>query len=120
MDIGKIINERRNELGMTLEELGEKVGVTKSTVKKWESGYIKNMRRDKIELLANTLKLSPVTFITGEIHPITQSDKQQRKTPEKNYALSEGEEYLLELFRKIPDDKKQLAIEMLKAALQAK
>lgn len=71
MEIGAIITARRTELGMTLEELGEKVGVTKSTVKKWESGFIKNMGRDKIQLLSKALNLSPITFITGEIHPLT-------------------------------------------------
>ena len=67
MDIGSIIRSRRLELGLTLEEVGSYVGVGKSTVKKWESGYIKNIKRDKIALLAEVLKLSPLTFITGEI-----------------------------------------------------
>lgn len=44
---------------MTLEEVGKKVGVGKSTVRKWESGDIKNMRRDKIALLAAALGVSP-------------------------------------------------------------
>ena len=34
MNIGKIIEERRKELGLTLEEVGNAVGVSKSTVKK--------------------------------------------------------------------------------------
>ena len=57
------IAERRKELGFTLEELGRMVGVSKSTVKKWESGYIKNMRRDKIVLLAKALKVSPMDIL---------------------------------------------------------
>ncbi|MGN0620231.1 MAG: LexA family protein [Porcipelethomonas sp.] len=67
MDIGKIINQRRTELNLTLEEVGNAVGVSKSTVKKWEDGYISNMKRDKISQLANVLKLNPVTLVTGEI-----------------------------------------------------
>ena len=66
MDIGKIINKRRLELGLTLEEVGNFVGVSKSTVKKWEDGFISNMKRDKIAKLAKILKMNPVTFITGE------------------------------------------------------
>ena len=66
MDIGKMINQRRTELKLTLEQLGQAVGVGKSTVKKWEDGYISNMRRDKIALLAKVLKMNPVSFITGE------------------------------------------------------
>lgn len=66
MDIGKMINQRRTELKLTLEQVGQAVGVGKSTVKKWEDGYISNMRRDKIALLAKVLKMNPVSFITGE------------------------------------------------------
>lgn len=64
-DIGKIIHSRRLSLGLTLEEVGQAVGVGKSTVKKWEDGFISNMKRDKIALLAEVLQVSPVTFITG-------------------------------------------------------
>lgn len=70
MDIGKIIYNRRMELGLTLEEVGAYVGVGKSTVKKWESGFIENMKRDKIALLGEILKLNPLTFITGEVEPL--------------------------------------------------
>ncbi|MDY4812787.1 MAG: helix-turn-helix domain-containing protein, partial [Ruminococcus sp.] len=66
MEISKLISDRRKELGLTLEEVGKIVGVSKSTVKKWEDGYISNMKRDKIALLAKALKLNPVVLITGE------------------------------------------------------
>lgn len=67
MDIGKRIRDRRLELNLTLEEVGNAVGVNKSTVKKWEDGYISNMHRDRIDALAKVLKISPVSLITGEI-----------------------------------------------------
>ncbi len=67
MEIGRIINERRIELGLTLEEIGNYVGVGKSTVKKWETGFIENMRRDKIKLLSHILNVSPLTFIYDEL-----------------------------------------------------
>lgn len=66
MEIGQLINNRRTELGLTLEEVGNAVGVSKSTVKKWEDGFISNMKRDKIAKLAQVLKLNPVSLITGE------------------------------------------------------
>ena len=37
---------------MTLEEVGNIVGVGKSTVRKWETGDIANMKIDKVTLLA--------------------------------------------------------------------
>ena len=57
------IEQRRKELGLTLEQVGKAVGVSKSTVKKWETGYINNMKRDKIALLAKVLQVSPLEFI---------------------------------------------------------
>lgn len=66
MNIGDKIAARRKELGLTLEQVGNFVGVSKSTVKKWETGYIANMRRDKIALLAKILQMSPTDFITEE------------------------------------------------------
>lgn len=62
--IGKIIHDRRIKLGLTLEELGDACGVSKSTVLKWESGNISNMRRDKIGLLAKALHVSPAYLIS--------------------------------------------------------
>lgn len=66
MGIGKLIETRRKELGLTLEQVGSYVGVSKSTVRKWETGYIANMKRDKISLLAKVLQISPSQFISCE------------------------------------------------------
>lgn len=38
------LKSRRLELGMTLEDVGDYVGVGKSTVRKWENGMIDNMK----------------------------------------------------------------------------
>lgn len=64
MDIGRKINRLRTEKGMTLEELGDKVGVGKSTVRKWEKGIIANMKRDKILKVAEALETSP-SYLMG-------------------------------------------------------
>ena len=62
--LGAKIKARREELGMTLEEVGKLVGVGKSTVRKWETGMIVNMRQDKIAALAKALEVSPA-FLMG-------------------------------------------------------
>ena len=64
MEIGEKIKFLRMRQGMTLEELGLKVGVGKSTVRKWETGQIANMRRDKIASLADALNVSP-SYLMG-------------------------------------------------------
>lgn len=66
MSIGEMIHNRRKQLGLTLEEIGISVGVSKSTVRKWETGHIANIKRDKIAKLAFVLQMDPVTFISGE------------------------------------------------------
>ncbi|MCD8381505.1 MAG: helix-turn-helix domain-containing protein [Clostridiales bacterium] len=81
MDVKDRIKARRTELGLTLEQVGNYVGVSKSTVKKWESGYISNMRRDKIASLAQVLQISPVELmgwkLDDDMHlTITDTDPQ--------------------------------------------
>lgn len=36
MNVGNLIKNKRKELNLTLEDLGNLVGVGKSTVRKWE------------------------------------------------------------------------------------
>ena len=75
MTIGEIIYSKRKALGLTLEAVGQAVGVSKATVSRWESGDIRHMRRDKIQALSNLLEIEPALFImTSEI--ITQSERE--------------------------------------------
>jgi len=59
MDTGEKMKMLRLQQGLTLEEVGDRVGVGKSTVRKWESGQIANMKRDKIALVAKALGTTP-------------------------------------------------------------
>ena len=59
MTIGDRIHERRTARNLTMEELGQKVGVGKGTIKKYENGLIKNIPSDKIESLADALETTP-------------------------------------------------------------
>ena len=84
MTVGDIICSRRKELGLTLEDVGNAIGVSKSTVKKWENGYITNMRKDKIEPLAKVLKIDPLVFI----HGVPRNAKLKRVWRAKVYRVS--------------------------------
>lgn len=66
MTINEMIKKRRLDLGLTLEEVAAHVGVGKGTVQKWESGSIKNMRRDKMALLSEILKIPPTYLLFGD------------------------------------------------------
>ena len=61
-----LIRDRRKELNITLEEIGDYVGVSKATVQRWETGGIANMRRDRIKKLSEILQLDPDVFIGVE------------------------------------------------------
>ena len=59
MEMNEKIKSLRLKKGLTLEQVGKYVGVGKSTVRKWETGMIENMRRDKIAKLAAVLGTTP-------------------------------------------------------------
>lgn len=64
VDLGKRLFDLRKERGLTLEEVGQAVGVGRSTVRKWETGQIASMKRDKIKKLSDCLGVSPA-YICG-------------------------------------------------------
>lgn len=95
---------------MTLEQVADIVGVGKSTVRKWETGMIANMKRDKIALLAKALGTTPA-YLMG------WKESEQTISPNEP-ELTEGEEMLLELFRQIPEDAQKMYLEVLRASLK--
>lgn len=56
--VGRCIKAARLEKGLTLEELGSLVGVSKATIQRYESGYIKKISPDKLQPLADALGIS--------------------------------------------------------------
>lgn len=58
-DMAQKIKDLRLANDLTLEQVADIVGVGKSTVRKWETGMIANMRRDKIAALAQALHTTP-------------------------------------------------------------
>lgn len=63
------IRALRSKHGLTLEQIAQQVGVGKSTVRKWETGFIENMRRDKIAKLAAALHTTPAYLMGWEDEP---------------------------------------------------
>lgn len=59
MEVKDLIRNKRLELGLTMKELADRVGVSEGTVSRWEAGKISNMKRDKIALLARVLGIQP-------------------------------------------------------------
>ena len=66
MSIGKNIKNIRKELDLTQEDIAKRIGVSKQTVQKYESGVIANIPSDKIEMVAEILKTTPAKLMGWE------------------------------------------------------
>lgn len=64
MEVRNIINSRRKELGLTMKQVADAVGVSEGTVSRWESGEIENIRKDKLPLLSRVLNV-PIPRLMG-------------------------------------------------------
>lgn len=59
MTMGEYIKKLREEKGWSQEELGQKVGVNRAAVQKWEKGTVENIKRSTIKELSKVLGVSP-------------------------------------------------------------
>lgn len=76
--LGDTIHLLRLEHNMTMEELAQKVGVTKATISRWESGEIQCARSDKVKKLASVFGMTADELLQNqrkEQHPMP--DKKQ-------------------------------------------
>jgi transcriptional regulator with XRE-family HTH domain len=86
--VENLLKNKRLEKKMTLEQVGELVGVGKSTVRKWENGMIENMGRDKIVALSKALNISPLDILgltdDESVEPIIEKTIQKMKQLEES------------------------------------
>lgn len=73
-ELSRKIRDLRQLHGLTLEQIAQQVGVGRSTVRKWETGLISNMRRDKIAKLAAALHTTPGYLMGWEDDPSTKPE----------------------------------------------
>lgn len=74
MCFSKRMKQSREKQGMTLAELGKKIGKTEATVQRYESGNIKNLKNDTIENIAKALNVNPA-YLMGWIDNNEQQEK---------------------------------------------
>ena len=101
------IKTLRQEKGLTLEQVAAVVGVGKSTVRKWETGMIANMKRDKIASLAKALGTTPEYLMGWE----------EKNNSPSELELTEGEKALIKLLRRVPAAEQPIVIEKILSAL---
>ena len=87
----------RDNSGFTLEEVANKIGITKPTLQRYESGKISNIPSDKIESLAKIYDNTPA-WLMGWEKTIATEDEIMRKENDK-------------LFMSLSKDKRKQALE---------
>lgn len=63
MNVGEIIKNRRKEIGMSVDELAEKLNKNRSTIYRYENGEIENMPIDVIYPIAEALRTTPAHLL---------------------------------------------------------
>ena len=80
MEIHEKLKKRRLDLGLSIAQVAEMCDVHISTVARWESGEIENMKRDKIEKYAQALQVSPAVIMGWDIRPAASNlSKEERE-----------------------------------------
>ena len=125
MDIGSIIKNYRDSIGMSLRDFASKCGASHSYIAMLESG--KNSKTGEpiiptitmLKKIANGLGISVNDLIAMcDDMPVDLHSSPQTKSPEEPKLL-EGEEELLQLIRLMPAEMKALYIETLRATLKS-
>jgi transcriptional regulator with XRE-family HTH domain len=112
-----VLKQRRKELGLTLAQIADQMGVAEATVQRWESGNIKSVRYDKLNRLAEVLGVQPYALMGWE-EISSAEQKEEEKYSLSEPALTEGELELLELFRRVPEDRQDHVLELIRLALK--
>ena len=114
--VGDNISIIRKRLGWTQEELATKMGYkSKSTINKIELG-INDIPQSKIVKFAEVLGTTPAHLMGWEESSNINLQLFNDISPEEP-KLSEGEKMLIDLFRRVPEDKQQLVLQMIRVAL---
>lgn len=92
--------------GKTRNDISAALGISYFTVSDWVNGK-KYPRMDKVEMLANYFGIQKSDLI---------EDKTNQPSPD-NTPLTEGEQVLLSLFRRVPEEQQQLVLQMIRVAL---
>lgn len=107
--VGENIFRMRKQLNWTQEELALKMGYkSKSTINKIEMG-INDIPQSKIVQFAEVLGTTPAHLMGW--------DADIKKDSPTEADLSEGEKVLIDLFRRVPEDKQELVLQMIRVAL---
>ncbi|MHB9781144.1 helix-turn-helix domain-containing protein [Streptococcus sp. 10F2] len=95
MNVGERIKKRRTELGLNADWLAEKIGVSRSTIFRYEKGDIEKMPTETLARIAAALNTSPAYFMgwTDESTSILEGNRSinQPKGGENSVSNYDGD-----------------------------
>lgn len=110
-DLIERIKERRLKLEMSYQDLSDATQISKSTLQRYETGYIKKVPINQIEILAKALHTTP-SYLMGWDAPTSPSLSltQQEETHIKKYRQldADGKErvdYVLDMEYKLANER---------------
>lgn len=110
MEIGLRIKERRKDLKMSAEDLGERLGKDRSTIYRYEKGDIENLPLDLLEPIAEALDTTPAYLMGWE--------KKKEKPVAEDEFLSDNIKTLIEFVKRVPEDKVDLILRVMKSIVE--
>lgn len=90
MSVGQNIKSRRKQLGMNAETLAEKLGVSPSTIYRYESGDIEKVDAAKLIPIAEALQTTPAYLMGWETE---EAGKKLKSIGEQLTALTRSPEW---------------------------
>lgn len=90
MNMANRIKERRHALGLTQEELAQKVGLQKSAIAKYENGRVENIKKSMIAKMSAALECRPSYLMGWDDEPLPE-------------ATTETEQRILDAVRSLND-----------------
>lgn len=123
-DLIERIKERRLKLEMSYQDLSDATGISKSTLQRYETGYIKKVPINQIEILAKALHTTP-SYLMGWDNTVTEAPSIPLTPRDERQIAADLEKMLADLDSKnamaamggtVEDDEDR---ELLKASLQA-
>lgn len=109
MKIGEQIKTRREELGMTIKELADRVGVTPQSIRNWERGERQQPRPENYKALQRALSFR-LDLSEGSQPVETQS---------AGAMMTQGDVDLLLVIARLPPQAKKLFDELARMHLRA-
>jgi transcriptional regulator with XRE-family HTH domain len=108
-DLIERIKERRLKLEMSYQDLSDATGISKSTLQRYETGYIKKVPINQIEILAKALHTTP-SYLMGWDNTVTEATftTQTKKVPKDLKKILEDEEVTLNGRMMSAEDKEKM------------